>query len=143
MLRIDHQRAPSREAEPGADRGFSESQRSNPVRRRKSPARLRLGGAGSAPAAVPKTRPRGAGFVAALPGEDDRPDPGPGDAARAVLRLLYTIAAVPKPGGSILYGDGLEGFGDGLFQDLGSASFGGAEQLLQLRPGLLDRIEIG
>src|ERR1035437_471746 len=62
---------------------------------------------------------------------------------RAVLRLLYTIAAVPKPGGSILYGDGLEGFGDGLFQDLGSASFGGAEQLLQLRPGLLDRIEIG
>ena len=62
---------------------------------------------------------------------------------RAVLRLLYTIAAVPKPGGSILYGDGLEDFGDGLFQDLGSASFGGAEQLLQLRPGLLDRIEIG
>src|SRR5664279_3755863 len=63
--------------------------------------------------------------------------------SRAVLRLLYTIAAVPKPGGSILYGDGLEDFGDGLFQDLGSASFGGAEQLLQLRPGLLDRIEIG
>src|ERR1035437_8689410 len=67
----------------------------------------------------------------------------PDTEARAVLRLLYTIAAVPKPGGSILYGDGLEGFGDGLFQDLGSASFGGAEQLLQLRPGLLDRIEIG
>src|SRR5664279_5366826 len=34
MLRIDHQRARSREAEPGADRGFSKSQRSNPVRRR-------------------------------------------------------------------------------------------------------------
>src|SRR5664280_2861634 len=64
-------------------------------------------------------------------------------ASRAMLRLLYTIAAVPKPGDSILYGDGLEDFGDGLFQDLGSASFGGAEQLLQLRPGLLDRIEIG
>src|SRR5271157_5141511 len=64
-------------------------------------------------------------------------------AARAVLRLLYTIAAVPKPGGSILYGDGVEDFGDGLFQDHGGASFGGAEQLLQLRPGLLDRVEIG
>src|SRR5208337_3391087 len=62
---------------------------------------------------------------------------------RAVLRLLYTIAAVPKPGGSILYGDGVEDFGDGLFQDHGGASFGGAEQLLQLRPGLLDRVEIG
>src|SRR5664279_3635857 len=38
MLRIDYQRARSREAEPGADRGFSKSQRNNPVRRRKSPA---------------------------------------------------------------------------------------------------------
>src|SRR5664280_2912980 len=85
MLRIDHQRARSREAEPGADRGFSKSQRSNPVRRRKSPAGLRLGGAGSAPAAVPKTRPRGARLVAALPGEDDRPEPGPGDAADRAL----------------------------------------------------------
>src|SRR5664279_6385066 len=58
MLRIDNQRARNREAEPGADRGFSKSQRSNPVRRRKSSAGLRLGGAASAPAAVPKTRPR-------------------------------------------------------------------------------------
>ena len=47
MLRIDNQRARNREAEPGADRGFSKSQRSNPVRRRKSPASLRLGGAGA------------------------------------------------------------------------------------------------
>src|SRR5664280_3384939 len=69
MLRIDHQRARSREAEPGADRGFSKSQRRHPVRRRKSPAGLRLGGAGSAPAAVPKTRPPGARLVAALPGK--------------------------------------------------------------------------
>src|ERR1039458_3544533 len=80
MLRIDNQRARSREAEPGADRGFSKSQRRHPVRRRKSSAGLRLGGAGSAPAAVPKTRPRGAGFVAALPGEDDRSEPGAGNA---------------------------------------------------------------
>src|ERR1035438_1985629 len=81
MLRIDNQRARSREAEPGADRGFSKSQRRHPVRRRKSSAGLRLGGAGSAPTAVPETRPRGARFVAALPGEDDRPEPpycGPG-----------------------------------------------------------------
>src|SRR5664280_797982 len=34
MLRIDHQRARSREAEPGADLGFSKSQRRHPVRRR-------------------------------------------------------------------------------------------------------------
>src|SRR5664280_1192149 len=81
MLRIDNQRARSREAEPGADRGFSKSQRRHPVRRRKSPAGLPLGGAGSAPAAVPKTRPQGARLVAALPGEDDRPEPGSGDAA--------------------------------------------------------------
>src|ERR1022692_4145289 len=81
MLRIDNQRAPSREAEPGADRGFSKSQRRHPVRRRKSPAGLRLGGAASAPTAIPETRPPGARLVAALPGEDDRPEPGPGDAA--------------------------------------------------------------
>src|SRR5664280_539601 len=81
MLRIDNQRARSREAEPGADRGFSKSQRNNPVRRRKSSAGLRLGGAGSAPTAVPETRPPGAWLVAALPREDDRTESGPGDAA--------------------------------------------------------------
>src|ERR1035437_8300638 len=81
MLRIDNQRARSREAEAGAARGFSKSQRRYPVLRRKSPAGLRLGGAGSAPTAVPETRPPGARFVAALPGEDDRPESGPGDAA--------------------------------------------------------------
>src|SRR5664280_2834706 len=110
MLRIDHQRARSREAEPGADRDFSKSQRSNPVRRRKSSAGLRLGGAASAPTAVPETRPRGAGFVAALPGEDDRPEPGPGDAPdrplsdprRAPARPL---SAAPSEGGT--YGDGV------------------------------------
>src|ERR1017187_9215686 len=85
MLRIDNQRAPSREAEPGSDRGFSKSQRRDPVRRRKSPAGLRLGGATAAPTAIPETRPQGARLVAALPGEDDRPEPGPGDAANRPL----------------------------------------------------------
>src|ERR1700690_1607939 len=79
MLRIDNQRARSREAEPGSDAGFSKSQRRNPVRRRKPPAGLRLGGAGSAPTALSETRSQGARLVAALPGEDDRPEPGPGD----------------------------------------------------------------
>ena len=46
MLRIDNQRARSRETKPGSDRGFSKRQRRDPVRRRKSPAGLRLGGAG-------------------------------------------------------------------------------------------------
>src|ERR1022692_2283582 len=112
MLRIDNQRARSREAGPGADRGFSKSQRRHPVRRRKSSAGLRLGGAAFAPAAVPETRPRGARFVAALPGEDDRPEPGPGNAAdrplpdprRAPARpwrkisalLLGALAAFPQ-----------------------------------------------
>src|SRR5450759_2447133 len=81
MLRIDNQRARSREAESGADRGFSKSQLRHPVRRRKPPASLQLGGAGSAPTAIPETKPPGARLDAALPGEDDRPEPGPGDAA--------------------------------------------------------------
>src|ERR1035438_2038727 len=52
MLRIDNQRARRRETKPGSDRGFSKRQRRDPLRRRKSRASLRLGGAGSAPAAV-------------------------------------------------------------------------------------------
>src|SRR5664280_3405747 len=95
MLRIDHQRARSREAEPGADRGFSKSQRRHPVRRRKSSAGLRLGGAGSAPAAVPKTRPRGARFVAALPGEDDRPEPA--QVTRLIARYRANGEVQPVP----------------------------------------------
>src|SRR5664279_3156051 len=101
MLRIDNQRARSREAEPGADRGFSKSQRNNPVRRRKSSAGLRLGGAGSAPTAVPETRPRGARFVAALPGEDERPEPGPGDAADRPLSGQRRAPARPLPTASL------------------------------------------
>src|SRR5664280_110533 len=101
MLRIDNQRARSREAEPGADRGFSKSQRRHPVRRRKSPAGLRLGGAGSAPTAIPETRPPGARLVAALSGEDDRPEPGPGDAPDRPLSGPRRCPARPLPAASL------------------------------------------
>src|SRR5664279_3463000 len=98
MLRIDNQRARCRETEPGSDRGFSKRQRRDPVRSGKSPADLRLGGAGSAPTAISETRPQSPWLGAALPGEDDRPKPGPGDAAdrsfsgqrRTAARLLST-----------------------------------------------------
>src|ERR1035441_10142046 len=96
MLRIDNQRARSREAEPGSDRGFSKGQRGDPVRRRKSPAGLRLGGAGSAPTAIPETRAPGARLVAALSGEDVRPVPYrrhrfPQRYTRADVELLATV----------------------------------------------------
>src|SRR3974390_2522440 len=81
MLRIDNQRVRSRETKPGSDRGFSKRQRRDPVRRRKSRADLRLGGAGSAPTAISQAIPQGPRLVATLSGEDDRPEPGPGDAA--------------------------------------------------------------
>src|ERR1035438_3552265 len=81
MLRIDNQRARSSETKPGSDRGFSKRQRRDPLRRRKSRAGLPLGGAGSAPTALSETRPQGTRLSAPLPGEDDGPEPSPGDAA--------------------------------------------------------------
>jgi hypothetical protein len=62
---------------------------------------------------------------------------------RAVLRLLYAITAVPEPSGSVIGGDGLDNFSDCLFQGLRRAGFGGTQQLLQLRPSLLNGVEIG
>ena len=81
MLRIDHERAPSREAEPGANRSFLKSQRGDPVQRRDTRAGLSLDRAASAPAAVPAARPESARLAAPLLGEDDGPEPGAGDAA--------------------------------------------------------------
>src|ERR1022692_3221320 len=93
MLRIDNQRARSREAEPGADPGFSKSQRRNPVRGRKPAAGLSLDRAGFAPTTVCPARPRGAWLVAALPREDARPEPGPGDAPDCPLSGQRRAAA--------------------------------------------------
>ena len=42
-------------------------------------------GAGSAPTAISQTRPQGAGLAAPLPGEDNRAEPGAGDAADCPL----------------------------------------------------------
>src|SRR5450755_4883705 len=100
MLRIDNQRARSREAEPGADPGFSKSQRRNPVRGRKPPAGLSLDRGGFAPTTVCPARPRGAWLVAALPREDDRPEPGLGDAADRPLSGPGRDPAGCLPGGT-------------------------------------------
>src|SRR5271166_5572559 len=97
MLRIDNQRARSRETKPGSDRGFSKRQRRDPLRRRKSPAGLRLGGAGSTPTAISQTVPQSPRLVAALPEEDDRPEPGPGDAADRPLSGQRRDPARPLP----------------------------------------------
>src|SRR5271167_2545124 len=93
MLRIDNQRARSRETEPGSNRGFSKRQPRDPLRRRKSPAGLRLGGAGSTPTAISQTVPQSPRLGAALPGEDDRLEPGPGDAADRSLSGQRRTAA--------------------------------------------------
>src|SRR5208337_1328843 len=106
MLRIDNQRARSRETKPGSDRGFSKRQRRDPLRRRKSPAGLRLGGAGSTPTATSETRPQSPRLGAALPGEDDRPEPGPGDAADRPLsghRRAPARSLSPAPLSTTLY----------------------------------------
>src|SRR5664279_4649836 len=101
MLRIDNQRARCRETEPGSDRGFSKRQRRDPVRSGKSQADLRLGGAGSAPTAISQTRPQSPWLGAALPGEDDRPEPGPGDAADRPLSGLRRGAGLDLPATSL------------------------------------------
>src|SRR5271166_6078760 len=72
MLRMDDQRARSREVESERDRGVSPRQRRNPLSWRKPAAGLCLDGDGVAPTAVRAARPQGARSAAALPGEDDR-----------------------------------------------------------------------
>src|SRR5438552_10966146 len=70
MLRIDDQRARSRETQPAANRGVSQRQPNHPVRRPNPNPGLSLDGTGAVPAAVPSARPWGAGTGAPLPGKD-------------------------------------------------------------------------
>src|ERR1035437_3314706 len=63
--------------------------------------------------------------------------------ARAKLRSLYPISAVSEPSSGIVCGNGLECFGDGLIQSFLAASFGGTEELFELRPSLLDGVQVG
>ena len=67
----------------------------NPVRRRNPRADLSLDRTGSVSAAVLEAKPSGAGIAAALPGEDDRPEPGAGDAADRVA--MGKAALQPAP----------------------------------------------
>src|ERR1019366_4096300 len=62
---------------------------------------------------------------------------------RAKLRSLYPISAVSEPSSGIVCGNGLECFGDGLIQSFLAASFGGTEELFELRPSLLDGVQGG
>src|SRR5579863_4714808 len=78
MLRIDHQRARSREVKFGSDSGFLGSQPRGPVRGRNTRASLQLGGRGFGSSAVPAARAEGARPGAAVRGENDGPESGAG-----------------------------------------------------------------
>src|ERR1019366_973365 len=97
MLRIDQPRARSRDVELAADGSFSRSQRSHALRRRNPAAGLSLDGASFMPAAVPPARARGARSGAPLPGQDDRTEPGPGDAPDRALRPLRQDRSLALP----------------------------------------------
>jgi hypothetical protein len=81
MLRIEHQRAFSREVESGSDWPVRRGQRGNAVPEREPDAALWLGRRGAGPAGACRAGQRGAGSGAALYREDDRPKPCAGDAA--------------------------------------------------------------
>src|SRR5947207_4749669 len=86
MLRIDDQRARSRETQSAANRGVSQCQPDHPVRRPNPNPGVSLDRAGALPAELPSARPWGAGTGAPLPGEDDGPQPGAGDASDRALQ---------------------------------------------------------
>src|ERR1019366_7376922 len=52
------------------------------------------------------------------------------------------VAAGTEPGGRVVWGDGFEGLGDGLVQGFGSTCLGRAQELFELRPGLLDGVQV-
>src|ERR1035441_5109185 len=59
------------------------------------------------------------------------------------FHLRYIVnSAGTEPGLGDLRGDLGQEFRDGLMERLGGAGLGGAEQLFQLGPGLLDRIQV-
>ena len=86
MLRIDHQRARSREAEPGADRGVSYT----PAKRSGSKAKTESRFIAWVEQVLRQQQyaqqgRKARGLAAPLPGEDDRAEPGAGDAADCPL----------------------------------------------------------
>src|ERR1019366_3499738 len=83
--RIDNQRARSRETQSGSDPGLSTSQPNHPIRGRKPTPGLPLDRTGAVPPAVPPTKPWGARTDPTLSGQDDRPEPGAGDAVDRAL----------------------------------------------------------
>jgi hypothetical protein len=50
---------------------------------------------------------------------------------------------VPEPSGSVIGGDGSKSLSDGRFQGIEPPSFGGPQDFFDLRPSLLDRVEVG
>src|ERR1019366_3506781 len=59
------------------------------------------------------------------------------------FHLRYIVdSAVTEPGLGVLWCDLGKELRDGLIERLGGAGLGGAEQLFQLGPGLLDRIQV-
>ena len=110
MLRIDDERAPSREAEPGANRSFFTSQRGI---RFKGETRDQVypGIDNAARETIQIARPQSARIAAALCGEDDRPEPGAGDAADCPLSGQRHGASGQLPAAPLcaaLYAGGIE-----------------------------------
>src|ERR1700674_3006961 len=97
MLRIDQPRARSRNVELRADGSFSRSQRSHALRRRNPAAGVSMDVAGVMPATISPARARGAGSGAALPGQDDRTEPGSGDAPDRALWWLRQDRSLALP----------------------------------------------
>jgi hypothetical protein len=57
--------------------------------------------------------------------------------------LLYPVAAAAKEGSGTVGGDCGDGLGQSWFHLLEDSGFDSAQQLLELRPSLLDGIEVG
>src|SRR5271163_1014362 len=89
MLRIEHQRAGSREVESGGDSPAFGSQRGNPVCWGKASTGLRLDRAGALPTGVCESRQGVARAAATLHREDDRHETLSGPATRRILEREY------------------------------------------------------
>src|SRR5271165_3134560 len=55
---------------------------------------------------------------------------------------LYPVAAVAKPSGGVVCGNGGDGLSGGLLQGFHQPGLGRTQQLFDLRPSLLDGIEV-
>src|ERR1700693_4135751 len=85
MLGIDHQHGRRREPEPGADPGVSGRQRRDALSGPGQARVVRLGESDFAPAGLRALEAPGQRVGAALPGQDDRIEPGPNHAADSHL----------------------------------------------------------